>query len=58
MSRFSALLYTLILAHCVILFVGGHYTYADAPLFEGLFGSERNNYDKLGHFFQSLDTTE
>lgn len=50
----TPLLYTLILAHCVILFVGGHYTYAEVPLFDGLFGSERNNYDKLGHFFQGL----
>lgn len=50
----TPLLYTLILAHCVILFVGGHYTYAEVPLFEGLLGSERNNYDKLGHFFQGL----
>jgi putative membrane protein len=50
----TPLLYTLILAHCVILFVGGHYTYAEVPLFDGLFGMERNNYDKLGHFFQGL----
>jgi putative membrane protein len=50
----TPLLYTLILAHCVVLFVGGHYTYAEVPLFDGLFGSERNNYDKLGHFFQGL----
>ena len=50
----TPLLYVLILAHCVILFVGGHYTYAEVPLFDGLFGSERNNYDKLGHFFQGL----
>jgi len=50
----TPLLYTLILAHCSILFVGGHYTYAEVPLFDGLFGSERNNYDKLGHFFQGL----
>lgn len=50
----TPLLYTLILAHCVVLFVGGHYTYAEVPLFDGLFASERNNYDKLGHFFQGL----
>jgi len=34
--------------------IGGHYTYADVPLFEGLFGAERNNYDKVGHFFQGF----
>ncbi len=40
--------------HCIILMVGGHYTYAEVPLFDGLFGSDRNNYDKLGHFFQGF----
>lgn len=34
--------------------IGGHYTYAEVPFFDGLFGAERNNYDKLGHFFQGL----
>ncbi len=37
--------------------VGGHYTYAEVPLFEDfkiLFGFERNNYDKLGHFAQGF----
>lgn len=34
--------------------VGGHYTYAEVPFFDGLFGAERNNYDKLGHFFQGF----
>jgi putative membrane protein len=32
--------------------IGAHYTYAEVPYFDGLFGSERNNYDKVGHFFQ------
>ncbi|MDO6459730.1 DUF2238 domain-containing protein [Granulosicoccaceae sp. 1_MG-2023] len=50
----TPLLYWLILAHCVVLMVGGHYTYAEVPLFDGLFGAERNNYDKLGHFFQGF----
>lgn len=47
----------LILAHCVILMVGGHYTYADVPLGEWVreaFDQERNNYDKLGHFAQGF----
>lgn len=38
----------------MVLMVGGHYTYAEVPLFDGLFGSERNNYDKVGHFFQGF----
>lgn len=53
----TPLLYGLILVHCVVLMVGGHYTYAKVPLFDELsdwFGWQRNNYDKLGHFLQGL----
>ncbi|EON91998.1 hypothetical protein MARLIPOL_10266 [Marinobacter lipolyticus SM19] len=50
----TTLLYGLILVHCIILMVGGHYTYAEVPLFDGLWGAERNNYDKVGHFFQGF----
>ena len=53
----TSLLYILILSHCVILMVGGHYTYAEVPFFERIdafFGSERNNFDKLGHFAQGF----
>lgn len=52
--RLTSILYFFILTHCIILMVGGHYTYAEVPLFDGLFGYERNNYDKLGHFFQGF----
>lgn len=51
------LTYILILFHCVILMVGGHYTYAEVPLFDWIrdgFGLERNNYDKVGHFVQGF----
>ena len=50
----TPLLYILILVHCVILMVGAHYTYAEVPLFDGLWGAQRNNYDKLGHFAQGF----
>lgn len=53
----TALAYVLILLHCVILMVGGHYTYAEVPLFDWIrdgFGMERNNYDKVGHFAQGF----
>ena len=53
----TRLLYALILLHCIILMVGGHYTYAEVPLFDyikPIFGFERNNYDKLGHFAQGF----
>ncbi len=52
--RLTPLLYGLILMHCVVLMIGGHYTYAEVPFFDGWFGFERNNYDKLGHFFQGF----
>ena len=52
--RLTPVLYGFILLHCIVLMVGGHYTYAEVPLFDGLFGSERNNYDKVGHFFQGF----
>lgn len=52
--QLTSILYVLILAHCIVLMVGGHYTYAEVPLFGELFGAQRNNYDKLGHFFQGF----
>lgn len=52
--RLTTLLFWLILLHCVVLMIGGHYTYAEVPLFDNLFGAERNNYDKVGHFFQGF----
>lgn len=53
----TRLTYVLILVHCVILMVGGHYTYAEVPMFDWIrdtFGQDRNNYDKLGHFAQGF----
>ena len=55
--QFTSLAYWLILAHCIVLFVGARYTYAEVPLFDWLaqvMGSERNNYDKVGHFAQGF----
>jgi len=53
----TTLTYSLILLHTIILMVGGHYTYAEVPLFDWLaevFNWQRNNYDKVGHFAQGL----
>jgi putative membrane protein len=55
--RFTNLVYTLIAIHGVILMVGGHYTYAEVPLFNwlrdaGVFA--RNDYDKVGHLAQGF----
>jgi len=55
--RLTPLVYFLILVHSVILMVGGHYTYAEVPLFDWLrdaFNMERNNYDKVGHLAQGF----
>ncbi len=55
--RLTPLVYSLILVHCVILMIGGHYTYAEVPLFDYLkeiMESGRNNYDKIGHFAQGF----
>jgi len=53
----TPLLYWLILLHAVILMIGGHFTYALVPWFDWLWeliGSERNNYDKIGHLAQGF----
>lgn len=53
----STLLLVLVWLHCVVLIVGGHYTYARVPLGDWWmewFGWTRNNYDKLGHFAQGF----
>ena len=55
--RLTNLAYLLILIHCIILMIGGHYTYAEVPLFDWLrdyFELERNNYDKVGHLAQGF----
>ena len=55
--RFSTFTYSLILIHCTILFIGGHYTYAQVPVFDWIkevFHQSRNNYDKVGHFAQGF----
>jgi putative membrane protein len=53
----TPLAYVLILIHCLILFLGAHYTYAEVDTFRfvrDFFGWQRNNYDKLGHFAQGF----
>ncbi len=55
--QFTYLTYCLILIHSYILFIGGHYTYAEVPLFNWIqetFHQTRNNYDKVGHFAQGF----
>ena len=55
--KLTPLVYSLILIHCIILMVGGHYTYAQVPFFDfikEIFQQERNDYDKLGHLAQGF----
>jgi putative membrane protein len=55
--RFTNLVYVLILVHAIILMIGGHYTYAEMPLFSWLrdeLGLARNYYDRLGHVAQGF----
>jgi putative membrane protein len=55
--RLTTLAYALILMHCLILFLGAHYTYAEVETFKfvrDFFGWQRNNYDKVGHFAQGF----
>lgn len=54
---FTTLCYLLIAIHMVILMVGGHYTYAQVPLFDwirDMLGFSRNHYDRVGHFAQGF----
>ncbi len=53
----TKLVYGLIAVHMVILLVGGHYTYAEMPLFSWLrdyYDWGRNYYDRLGHVAQGF----
>ncbi|RXM58605.1 DUF2238 domain-containing protein [Clostridium tetani] len=55
--KFTNLVYILIWVHALILIVGGHYTYAQMPLFNvirDVFNLNRNYYDRLGHFSQGF----
>jgi len=55
--RLTDIAYTGIVIHCLILMIGGHYTYAEMPLFSWLrdtFDLARNYYDRLGHIAQGF----
>jgi putative membrane protein len=55
--EFTTMTYLLILIHCIILMIGGKYTYAEVPLFNWLrdtYGLARNSYDGVGHFAQGF----
>lgn len=54
---FTPLAYGLMAIHAAILMVGGHYTYAEMPLFNWLRDTldlARNHYDRVGHVAQGF----
>ncbi len=54
---FTTFVYSMVLAHTVILLIGAHYTYAKMPLFNWLrdnYDLSRNYYDRVGHFAQGF----
>lgn len=55
--RVTTLLFALICFHCMILCLGGKYTYAEVPLGEWMksqYGYSRNHYDRIAHFVQGF----
>ena len=50
--RFSNMAYTLMAVWMFWHTVGGHYTFANVPFgwFSDLLGSDRNHFDRIGHF--------
>ena len=55
--RLTNLAYLLVWIHAIILMIGGHWTYAEMPLFNWLrdaFELKRNYYDRLGHLAQGF----
>ena len=55
--KLTMLLYSLIWFHALVLMIGGHWTYAEMPLFSWLketFDHDRNYYDRVGHFVQGF----
>ncbi|BCB26119.1 membrane protein [Sulfurimicrobium lacus] len=53
----TSLAYALLALHAVILMVGGHYIYAEMPVFNWLrdtFELSRNHYDRVGHVAQGF----
>lgn len=57
LSNFS---YLFIFLAFVLMLIGAHYSYSAVPfcnIIKKIFGFERNNFDKIGHFFQGFVAT-
>lgn len=56
----TRVLYGVIIMHCLVLIVGGAYSYARVPIgfwIQEILGATRNPYDKIGHFMQGVTPT-
>jgi len=54
---FSGLVYVLAAIHFIVLAIGAHWTYAEAPpgyWLRDLLGLSRNPFDRVGHFLQGF----
>jgi putative membrane protein len=57
--HFSTLSYFIISILSIMMFIGGHYTYDDVPLFNWIkdtFDLSRNHYDRFGHLLKGFIT--
>ncbi len=55
--RLTTLSYFIIAILSITMFIGGHYTYSEVPLFNWLkesFDLNRNHYDRFGHFLKGM----
>lgn len=55
--RLTTLCYFFIAYLSILMFIGGHYTYDDVPLFDWIkkvYHLKRNDYDRFGHFFKGM----
>ncbi|HEV8647064.1 MAG TPA: DUF2238 domain-containing protein [Burkholderiales bacterium] len=55
--KLTMLVYCLIWLHALVLMLGGHWTYAEMPLFSWVrdeYGLARNYYDRVGHIMQGF----
>jgi putative membrane protein len=53
--RLTSLSYWIIAILSILTFIGGHYTYAEVPLFNWIkdeYNLQRNHYDRFGHFLK------
>lgn len=55
--RMTDLVYWLVAIFSIVMMIGGHFTYAEVPLFNWLrdtYELSRNHFDRLGHILQGL----